>query len=64
MLHFRRIPAAIDLKRTTPKKAGAHCAAREMFPVWPRLRDVLKGLCLADPWIPAFAGMEIKTDGT
>ena len=40
-----------------PAKAGTHREAHWMLPAWHRLRRaLLKGLCLADPWIPAFAG--------
>ena len=65
MPHSPSVPtkAGPHLKHPTPAKAGAHCAARDMFPVWSKLRDALfVGLCLADPWIPAFAGMETKID--
>jgi hypothetical protein len=38
-------------------KAGIHREPRWMFPAWHRIgRALLQGLCLADPWVPAFAG--------
>ena len=65
MQHFlpRSATAAPHLKHTTSAKAGAHRAARMVFPVWPKLCDALViGLCLADSWIPAFAGMDMEAD--
>jgi len=67
MPHFppRSATAAPHLKHTTraKAKAGAHRAARMVLPVWPKLCDALViGLCLADSWIPAFAGMDMEAD--
>jgi len=40
-------------------KAGTQASTREVLPVWQRrLRMALRGLCLADSWVPAFAGIE------
>jgi hypothetical protein len=48
MRHFQSIPS----------NAGTRSAARGLLPTWPEvLRALRKGLCLADPWVPAFAGM-------
>jgi hypothetical protein len=53
MQHLQRIPA----------KAETHLSARPMFPSWHNLlRALRKGLCLADPWVPAFAGMDAAMD--
>jgi hypothetical protein len=42
-------------------KAGTHSSARTIFPGWHNfLRALCKGLCLADPWVPAFAGMDTE----
>ena len=65
MPHSPSVPtkAGPHLKHTTSTKAGAHRAARMVFPVWPKLCDALViGLCLADSWIPAFAGMDMEAD--
>jgi hypothetical protein len=46
-----------------PAQAGTHREAREMFPRWHRLlAAVTRGLSLADPWVPAFAGMTNEHD--
>jgi hypothetical protein len=44
-----------------PAKAGTHFSTGKLFPTWPEFRDALrKALCLADPWIPAFAGTVLE----
>jgi hypothetical protein len=52
-------PATVVPNPTTvvPAKAGIHRKAGWMRSAWRCLRGALiKGLCLADPWVPAFAG--------
>jgi hypothetical protein len=45
----------------TPAKAGVQRSARMMFPVRLKLCSaLLNGLCLADPWVPAFAGTTLE----
>ena len=40
-----------------PAQAGAHSSARETLPGWHDFTSaLLKILCLADPWVPAFTG--------
>jgi hypothetical protein len=47
----------LDAPTVGPAKTGHHLKARRMFPGWRRVgRALLAGLCLADPWVPAFAG--------
>jgi len=47
--------------RITPAKAGVHSSLREMLRSWHGFFGKLaKVLCLADPWVPAFAGMDEK----
>jgi len=46
---------------TIPAKAGTHFSTRKLFPTWPDFRDALrKVLCLTDPWVPAFVGMDFE----
>jgi hypothetical protein len=44
-----------------PAQAGTHREAGSMLQAWLRLRRAwIKGLCLADPWVPAFAGTTLE----
>jgi hypothetical protein len=46
-----------DIATALPAKAGARRDARKTLPAWNDiLRALARGLCLADPWVPAFAG--------
>ena len=43
------------IKNSSPAKAGAHCTAREFY-------QALRRQPAAPTWIPAFAGMEEKSE--
>jgi hypothetical protein len=46
-----------DIATIVPAQAGIRREARKMFPTWHAILWALaRGLCLADPWVPAFAG--------
>jgi hypothetical protein len=46
-----------------PAKAGIHPDAGGTCPAWHDvLRALIRGLCLADPWVPAFAGTATERD--
>jgi hypothetical protein len=48
----------METSSAIPAQAGTHREAGWMFVVWHRLRQAFfQGLCLADPWVPAFVGM-------
>jgi hypothetical protein len=48
----------------TPAQAGAHLSSRRVLPTWHDFLGALrKGLCLTDPWVPAFAGMDADRPG-
>jgi hypothetical protein len=45
--------------RVVPAKAGTHVSACESLKAGRKLLNAASvGLSLADPWVPAFAGME------
>ncbi len=47
----------MDSSIVVPARTGAHRRARKIFPAWHDVLPALaRGLCLADPWVPAFAG--------
>ena len=47
-----------QVSAVVPARAGTQRSTGKVFPTWHRFRGALaQVLCLADPWIPAFAGM-------
>jgi hypothetical protein len=54
---MQRTPAA----NVVPAQAGTHREAGGIVAAWHRLRRASsRGLCLADPWVPAFAGTTLE----
>ena len=44
---------------TTPAQAGAYASTEKASTRWQkRWSAFMRALCLADTWVPAFAGME------